>query len=218
MSRSGANIGPPRPRVFSEGGRAAERGGFEPPVPLRVRLISNQVPSTARSSLRRALWLGGAWSVNGIVWVGSILVAKAGSQRGPTRRSSCECPTPFAPILNPLAWRTSHSGMRWRKSVASGRGRAYSRPCSESSWLHRQRAVNPARAGRQQRQRRAGVVGPSRFLSPGPGFSRPEMLTKVVPADSQGVLEPRARAPRRGSVRRGVWSGCLQLQATRELQ
>src|SRR5439155_4914901 len=33
----------------------AERGGFEPPVPVRVRLISNQVPSTARSSLRRAL-------------------------------------------------------------------------------------------------------------------------------------------------------------------
>src|SRR3954468_3079315 len=33
-------------------GAGAERKGFEPLVPLRVRLISNQVPSAARSSLR----------------------------------------------------------------------------------------------------------------------------------------------------------------------
>lgn len=31
-------------------------------------------------------------------------------------------------------------------------------------WAHRQRAVNPARTGRQQRQRKAGVVGPSFFV------------------------------------------------------
>ena len=49
---------------FSAGASAAERGGFEPPVPLQVRLISNQVPSTARSSLRRGLWRRSAPCVN----------------------------------------------------------------------------------------------------------------------------------------------------------
>src|SRR5262245_23771417 len=39
--------------VISPGnGSSAEREGFEPPVPLRVRLISNQVHSTALPSLR----------------------------------------------------------------------------------------------------------------------------------------------------------------------
>ena len=38
------------------GAAAAERKGFEPLVPLRVRLISNQVPSAARSSLRGGIW------------------------------------------------------------------------------------------------------------------------------------------------------------------
>ena len=36
-------------------GAGAERKGFEPLVPLRVRLISNQVPSATRSSLRRGI-------------------------------------------------------------------------------------------------------------------------------------------------------------------
>src|SRR5262245_44742319 len=36
--------------------RTAERVGFEPTVPSRVHLISNQAPSAARSSLRGGLW------------------------------------------------------------------------------------------------------------------------------------------------------------------
>ena len=34
----------------------AEREGFEPSVPVRAHLISNQVPSTARTSLRGRIW------------------------------------------------------------------------------------------------------------------------------------------------------------------
>src|SRR5687767_543464 len=49
---------------------AAERVGFEPTVPLRAHLISNQAPSTARSSLRGALWQRGSdvstWSHGGL--------------------------------------------------------------------------------------------------------------------------------------------------------
>ena len=37
----------------------AEREGFEPSVPVRVHLISNQVPSTARTSLRGRIWQRG---------------------------------------------------------------------------------------------------------------------------------------------------------------
>src|SRR5260370_33147176 len=33
----------------------AESEGFEPPIPLRVLLISNQVPSAARPALRNSL-------------------------------------------------------------------------------------------------------------------------------------------------------------------
>src|SRR5690606_16529655 len=35
---------------------AAERVGFEPTVPLRAHLISNQAPSATRSSLRGGMW------------------------------------------------------------------------------------------------------------------------------------------------------------------
>ena len=59
-----ASVAPSPAGRISAGAWAAERGGFEPPVPLRVRLISNQVPSTARSSLRRALWRTTAPCVN----------------------------------------------------------------------------------------------------------------------------------------------------------
>src|SRR5688500_13886359 len=44
------------PISIRDGAAGAERVGFEPTVPLRVRLISNQVPSAARSSLRGGLW------------------------------------------------------------------------------------------------------------------------------------------------------------------
>ena len=36
----------------------AEGEGFEPPVPLRVRLISSQVPSTTQPPFRDSLLLG----------------------------------------------------------------------------------------------------------------------------------------------------------------
>jgi hypothetical protein len=55
FSESAESFVPGRGRSWS-GAEApppfAERVGFEPTVPLRVRLISNQVPSAARSSLR----------------------------------------------------------------------------------------------------------------------------------------------------------------------
>lgn len=39
----------------------AEREGFEPPVPSQVRLISNQVHSTALPPLQVSDWLIGDW-------------------------------------------------------------------------------------------------------------------------------------------------------------
>src|SRR5512145_3151949 len=43
--------------LLSQGSRSsAEREGFEPSVPVRAHLISNQVPSTARTSLRGGIW------------------------------------------------------------------------------------------------------------------------------------------------------------------
>ena len=49
-----------RHEIFRIGGAnsenlMAERGGFEPPVPSRVHLISNQAPSTTRTPLPTAL-------------------------------------------------------------------------------------------------------------------------------------------------------------------
>jgi hypothetical protein len=39
-------------------GRLAEGEGFEPPVPLRVRLISSQVPSTTQPPFRDSVLMG----------------------------------------------------------------------------------------------------------------------------------------------------------------
>ena len=45
----------PEPKARNE---MAEGEGFEPPVPLRVRLISSQVPSTTQPPFRDSVLLG----------------------------------------------------------------------------------------------------------------------------------------------------------------
>src|SRR5664280_1391928 len=67
------------------GFRVAEREGFEPSVPLQAHLISNQVPSTTRTSLRGRIWQGrGGLSMSRAEFFWSLAIRELAFHSGDT--------------------------------------------------------------------------------------------------------------------------------------